>query len=328
MWSVFIVTFPILGLSDKSLLSILHLPPPGRIFFRTVRKVFDPMAAKSKCHVCDQRKGKRQCPARSAPICPVCCAQNRVVKIDCPADCSFLGAEGSMLLAARDQDDAPLPTAEDIAIFAGELAESAPRGRFMEDVEPTAAGALQKLFEFVDDQDEDATVENAVWEWVVFGARDVDGLPLVDRLITRLPRALTAAERSSLRGLHDSRYGLFTIGSYPTKDTAQVTDLLSDEPLELHLESIEEHHDVGKTIACFITRTQTGLEVVSGAWEVPDGAETKIPVRLREIRDESPLKETPLPEFLNRLSILVPLLLFEHFGEQESGDPDFPPPSF
>ncbi len=293
------------------------------------------MAAKLKCHVCEQRKGKRQCPARSAPICPVCCAQNRVVKIDCPADCSFLGAEGSMLLAARAGDDAPLPTAEDISDFASELVESGPGNRFMEDVEPTAADALEQLFKYVDGdgEDEDATIQGAVWEWLMFGALDTEGRPLVDRIATRMPRPLTEGERSALRGLHDSRYGLFTIGSFPSQDTARVTDLLTaqaeeSETLELHLESIQEHHEVGKTIACFVARTQTGLEVVSGAWELPDGADTRLPIRLREIRDESPLKDIALPEFITRLSIVVPLLLFEHFGQAESGDPDFPPSTF
>jgi len=288
------------------------------------------MAAKSKCHVCEQRKGKRQCPARSAPICPVCCAQSRVVKIDCPADCSFLGAEGSMLLAARAGDDGPLPSGQDISDFATELVESGPGGRFMQDVEPTAADALEQLFRYVDGdgQDEDGTIQGAVWEWLMFGALDVEGQPLVDRIVARMPRALTEGERSALRGLHNSRYGLFTIGSYPSKDSAQVTDLLTEESLELHLESIQEHHEVGKTIACFVTTTQTGLEVVSGAWELPDGADIKVPVRLREIRDESPLKDLPLPEFITRLSVVVPLLLFEHFSQQESGDPDLPPSSF
>lgn len=295
------------------------------------------MAAKSKCHVCDQRKGKRLCPARSAPICPLCCAQNRVVEIDCPVDCSFLGAEGSMLLAARQGEDAPRPTAEDIAAFAGELVESGPRGRFMDDAEPTAVSALGQLFEFVDGEDEDATLQGAIWEWLVFGALDVKGQPLVDRIIARLPRPLTEPERSALRALHDSRYGLFTLVSFPSPDTAQVRDIIADktdktgetdETLELHLESIEERHSVGQTIACFVTQTQAGLEVVSGAWEIPDFAAARFPLRLREIRDESELKDLPLPDFLTRLSIVVPLLLFEHFGEQESGDPDFPPPSF
>ncbi len=259
-----------------------------------------------------------------------------------------------MLLAARSGADAPLPTADDISAFAMELVETGPRGRFMENVEPAAAGVLQQLFEYVDEQDEDATVQGAVWEWVMFGAQDSDGRPLVDRVIARLPRPLTEAERSALCGLHDSRYGLFTIDAFGSKDLAQVTDLLSTETgtgtetetetgtetdaatgsksgadtLELHLESIQDHHEVGKTIACFVTRTQAGLEVVSGAWELPPGAETSLPMRLREVREESPLKDVPLPEFLTRLSIWVPLLLFEHFRDQESGDPNFPPPSF
>lgn len=288
------------------------------------------MAAKSKCHVCTQRKGKRVCPARSAPICPRCCAQSRVVEIDCPVDCSFLGAEGSMLLAARQGGDAPLASGDDITAFVSELVESGPRGRFMDDAEPTAINALNQLIEFVDAEDEDATLQGAIWEWLVYGALDVKEKPLVDRIVSRLPRPLTEAERSALRGLHDSRYGLFVITAFPAADRVAVRDVLSDQTLELHHEAMAERHKVGQCLGCFVTRTQSGLEVVSGAWQLPEGAEDRFPLRLREIQDESPLKEIPLPEFLTRLAIVVPLLMFEHFGEQESGagEPGFPPSDF
>ncbi len=286
------------------------------------------MAAKSKCHVCDQRKGKRQCPARSAPICPRCCAQNRVKEIDCPPDCAFLGAEGSMLLASRQGGDAPLPSNEDISNFVGELIESGPRGRFMDAAEPTALTALNQLVEYVDGEDEDATLQGAIWEWLVFGALAADGQPLVDRMIAKMPRPLTESERSVLLALHDSRYGLFSIVSFPKPDVAEVRDLLSGETLQLHHEEIQKRHEVDQSLGCFVARTQTGLEVVSGAWQLPEGAEDRFPIRLREIRDETELKDVPLPTFATRLSIVVPLLMFEHFSEKDSDEPGFPPSDF
>lgn len=284
------------------------------------------MAAKSKCHVCDQRKGKRPCPARSAPICPRCCAQNRVVEIDCPTDCPFLGAEGSILQASRQSGDAPLPTGEEISEFVAELMDSGPRGNFMEAAEPTAVTAVNQLIEFVDEEDEDATVQGAIWEWLVFGARDVAGEALLDRIIARLPRPLTEPERAALRALHACRYGLFTIQSFPSPDTVEVHDLLADQTVELHNDAIAERHKVGQTLACFVTRTQAGTEVVSGAWQLPDGVEESFPLRLRELCDESDLKDLPLPDFVTRVAIVIPLLMFEHFGEKESGDMDFFPP--
>jgi hypothetical protein len=43
------------------------------------------------CPLCQSRKGKRVCPAKRATICPVCCGEKRMIEIECPADCSWLG---------------------------------------------------------------------------------------------------------------------------------------------------------------------------------------------------------------------------------------------
>ena len=46
--------------------------------------------ASVKCVECNQRKGKRHCPALNRHICAQCCGENRVVKINCAPDCAFL----------------------------------------------------------------------------------------------------------------------------------------------------------------------------------------------------------------------------------------------
>lgn len=46
--------------------------------------------ASVKCVECNQRKGKRHCPALNRRICAQCCGENRVVKIPCAPDCAFL----------------------------------------------------------------------------------------------------------------------------------------------------------------------------------------------------------------------------------------------
>ena len=46
----------------------------------------------SKCIHCQQRKGKRPCPALNGNICSPCCGTHRVVSIPCPSDCIFLNA--------------------------------------------------------------------------------------------------------------------------------------------------------------------------------------------------------------------------------------------
>lgn len=45
-----------------------------------------------KCYVCGTRKGKRECPAGRALICPQCCGEKRVVEIACPPDCVYLSS--------------------------------------------------------------------------------------------------------------------------------------------------------------------------------------------------------------------------------------------
>ncbi len=42
------------------------------------------------CAICEQRKEKRVCPAIAGRICPLCCGEQRELKLDCPAHCPFL----------------------------------------------------------------------------------------------------------------------------------------------------------------------------------------------------------------------------------------------
>jgi hypothetical protein len=43
-----------------------------------------------KCVLCEQKKGKRFCPAKSSLICASCCGEKRVLEIDCPESCEYL----------------------------------------------------------------------------------------------------------------------------------------------------------------------------------------------------------------------------------------------
>ncbi|HTV57736.1 MAG TPA: hypothetical protein VMJ93_02600 [Verrucomicrobiae bacterium] len=44
------------------------------------------------CAICGKRPPKRFCPAKGEKICAICCGEGREVTIDCPLDCSYLGA--------------------------------------------------------------------------------------------------------------------------------------------------------------------------------------------------------------------------------------------
>ncbi|MFH2007567.1 MAG: hypothetical protein ABI333_13360 [bacterium] len=283
---------------------------------------------KAQCTLCNQRKGKRPCPARGAPICPQCCARNRVAVIDCPPDCSYLGAQGSMLLAQRSGADAPKASAQQILDFMNDIMASEPRTNLVADAEPTATLALSQLAKFVDDSESDGAVEGAIWEWVLFGARDAQGVPLVDHIVSRFTRPLSADEQAALRGLHATRYRLLTIEELPAADTGRMKDLLTEEELNLTMPELAERYEVGNAIGCFVTPCLEGATVQLGAWLLPDDTQESIPSRLRELQGETCLAELPLADFLTRLSILVPLLIFEHFAEREGdGGGDFFPPS-
>ncbi len=44
-----------------------------------------------KCISCNQRKGRRECPALGGQICTQCCGSKRGIEIKCPDDCRYFG---------------------------------------------------------------------------------------------------------------------------------------------------------------------------------------------------------------------------------------------
>lgn len=62
----------------------------------------------SKCVHCHQRKGKRPCPALDGLICTQCCGEHRVIRISCPADCTYLSNSGDYQRIRLGEQLAPL----------------------------------------------------------------------------------------------------------------------------------------------------------------------------------------------------------------------------
>jgi hypothetical protein len=56
----------------------------------------------AKCGLCSTKKGKRYCSPLDKVICPVCCAESRLVKIHCNEDCRYL--EGLRRQERRTED--------------------------------------------------------------------------------------------------------------------------------------------------------------------------------------------------------------------------------
>lgn len=44
------------------------------------------------CTLCGIRRARRSCPALGKQICAVCCGTKRLVQIQCPSDCAYLGS--------------------------------------------------------------------------------------------------------------------------------------------------------------------------------------------------------------------------------------------
>ncbi len=64
------------------------------------------------CPICNKRKAKRYCPARTENICSICCGTEREVTIDCPSDCVHLVASRQYDLTRLEIDWSKVPFAE------------------------------------------------------------------------------------------------------------------------------------------------------------------------------------------------------------------------
>ena len=64
------------------------------------------------CPICNKRKARRFCPAKSESICTVDCATEREVTIDCPSDCPHLVASRQYEGERREVDWSAIPFAK------------------------------------------------------------------------------------------------------------------------------------------------------------------------------------------------------------------------
>ena len=69
------------------------------------------MSQQNICSICGKRRAQRLCPAIGEKICAVCCGTEREVKLDCPADCSYL------LSAHRYEQEHRAPLAPEAVAF-------------------------------------------------------------------------------------------------------------------------------------------------------------------------------------------------------------------
>lgn len=58
----------------------------------------------ARCWLCSTRKGKRYCSPLDKVICPICCATNRLKKIDCNEDCRYLSGVTLQIKRAEEKE--------------------------------------------------------------------------------------------------------------------------------------------------------------------------------------------------------------------------------
>lgn len=58
----------------------------------------------AKCWLCSAKKGKRYCSPLDKVICPICCATNRLKKIDCNEDCRYLSGVALQTKRAEEKE--------------------------------------------------------------------------------------------------------------------------------------------------------------------------------------------------------------------------------
>jgi hypothetical protein len=246
-----------------------------------------------------------------------------VTVVSCPADCAYLGAEGSVRLAAQRAEEFVPPPPDVVDELLSTIGRTQSPPRLLDDAEPTAQALLQQMAEMSPDM-----LDDVLWEWLVFGARTEEGHPLLDRMVEKLQRPLTAAELSALEAAHRTQFRVLRLEETLAPRQVRATDVLGDQPLEVHLPETKEPLEMERTLATFLTPTAQGLTVFVGLWLVPEGMEEPTLERLRELHGESALSEAPLSEFLTRCSLVFPMILFEQLSEAELGpeEPDVPPP--
>lgn len=171
----------------------------------------------SGCEHCEQRKGKRSCPALVGMICSRCCGQHRLVEINRPADCVHLGR----LAIIRDPERAGSFSQADYLAVWGKLRSYAPVARDLcrEITERAGSGAPW-----------DASVAAA---YIHHGHRGADGIRIIDRFVGARGRDLSAGEAAAAIALQRARASLFEIVAARAGVGLDLRDLRTDETVHV-----------------------------------------------------------------------------------------------
>ena len=167
------------------------------------------------CSFCEQRKGKRNCPALGGPICSICCGQHRLTRIACPSDCVHLGG------LAIVRGDSVTFTKDDYNAAVAQLMNYS-----RVDADP----AFGEIFGGEANEWE----QPIVIAFLIYGDRDTHGHRLVDRFMAARGRSLPRGVVAALRALQDARASLFEVEDVKRGVGLDLRDLVSGEQCNVH----------------------------------------------------------------------------------------------
>jgi len=205
------------------------------------------------CRYCEERKGKRPCPALGA-VCSRCCGAHRGREIDCPEDCAYLrpacGGTGGAL--ARVQ--------EELVAFAQD--------------EAIAERAAEAFF--------GSEVEAEPWEtplflgYLAFGHVDGEGRRAVERFLDARGPELPADQLAALGHLLGVRVSLFEIQEVRRDRGLLLLDLLGDEEVYVHERAATRGLAAGELLFGWVVRLADHYELTGAGCPVPIEAVTAV----------------------------------------------------
>jgi hypothetical protein len=233
------------------------------------------------CSYCEQRKGKRSCPALGGTICSQCCGQHRLQDIDCPSACIYLGGlsivrDPARTDAAFTKDDYN-STWEKLHAFGG--------GRRVVRDEAFAR--------FFDDDTPPPEWEQGVGiAYLYYGYRDADGQRVIDHFLAARGRGMSRGEVAATVALQHAWASLFEVTSVQTGIGLDLRDLLSGETIHVREVSATGHLKKWDVLFAWVMAFPDHMELTGAACFVPrphlDRVRRALDVELARARRERP----------------------------------------
>jgi hypothetical protein len=234
------------------------------------------------CVFCQQRKGKRACPALTGLICSQCCGQHRLQAIHCPSDCVFLGGLKTLSDPAAPQQ---LATHDSFTTALKKLV------RFMEQQRPLLETALRAL----------GTVPQASWvepmavAHACYGYRDAQGHRILDHFLLRHGRDLAPAEAAALVCLQQARLSLLSVEAVHQGAGLELFDLLNEAHYRVREISASFGLRRGDVVCGWLVELHDHFEMTGAAVHVPAPHKDHMLSVLRRVRNEAQQEHPDLP---------------------------------